>query len=163
MKVKSLLNIICDLNEKDVEEWCISLICKFVWQFQYYNTICTNKRRQKKIDKNKNVKKQTILLYHNWINNQLKGSNVHKFVLCIEVCVCMSKQEYFLPRICMCADICMSKSLNQLVIQAHSWRVDVFERVIFVSSMSAYMSLPLHWTKKFLVLILFEWIELRYF
>ena len=85
------------------------------------------------------------------------------------------KGQLVLAYIWMCA-VCLSSgvsnSLNLLVIQAHFWRVCVFECVWLSSStcivcgrlcVASIYCLLFLWTKKLWVLILFEWIEIRYF
>ena len=108
-------------------------------------------------------------------------------MLCIEVCVCMLEQDYFLVKnnsekergqlvltyMCICAECVssgMSKSLNLLVIRAHCSRVNVFECVwLFLPRVSYSCRLwppvchLLFELKKFWVLIFFEGIEIRYF
>ena len=75
-------------------------------------------------------------------------------------------------RTCVCVRVCvssgMSKSLNLLVIQAHCSRVNVFEcvRLFFLPCVLSSCRLcvaSILLNKKFWVLILFEWIEIRYF
>ena len=112
-------------------------------------------------------------------------------MLCIEVCVCMSKQEYFLSRIwkrgqlvltymCIvhvCGYVWVLVCLSHLIYWSFKPTVgvlmylsasDIFFHVYRIRVICGHLCVAsecrlLYWTKKFWVLILSEWIEIRSF
>ena len=88
------------------------------------------------------------------------------------MCVCVKTRIFLVKKTVRKREVnlhvCgMCESLNLLVIQVHCWHVDAFVCIwLFhpcVSSVAACMSpwcAASLWTKKFWVLILFEWIEM---